>query len=127
MSDFALEQILWASRSRNEAAGVTGLLLFRHGHFVQVLEGESNAVEPIFAAIVRDTRHHAIQTVLDSRIDARRYPDWHMAFLRVSDEKMSAAIAGQGSSAQTAGLFERSNRMLLTEYAESLLGYFTPG
>ena len=56
-SDDDLRELLAKSRSNNMAAGITGMLLYHEGSFLQVLEGPSEAVEHLYARIRRDKRH----------------------------------------------------------------------
>jgi hypothetical protein len=58
-----LEQLVTGARARNKTLGVTGMLVFHDGTFLQALEGEQRAVCEIFASIRDDTRHRDV-TVL---------------------------------------------------------------
>jgi len=78
-----LESILVASRRNNAAAGITGMLLFMDGAFLQVLEGDSDAVAQTYARIRRDARHWHPQTLVDQ--DApRAFGQWSMGFERLN-------------------------------------------
>ncbi len=80
-SSTGLMDILAVSKARNAEAGVTGALMFNEQRFVQILEGEKNAVEETFGRIQRDHRHTAI-VVLSRRVEPRRhFQDWAMAFV----------------------------------------------
>lgn len=81
-----LDELLLQSRNRNAAEGVTGLLLYHQGGFVQVLEGSEHGVRRIFESIRRDRRHHDVTVVLEEPISAREFGDWHMAFQRIDSE-----------------------------------------
>jgi len=51
LPDAMLESILSASRKNNEPAGITGMVMYLEGGFLQVLEGEADQVEaPISAS-----------------------------------------------------------------------------
>lgn len=76
-----LEEILAVSRRNNAACGVTGLLLYIDGGFMQVLEGEGIAVEATFARIRADKRHWNTSLMLD-RDAPRAFVDWSMGFQR---------------------------------------------
>ena len=80
-----LAAILSAARQRNAAHGVTGLLLHADGNFMQVLEGEADDVERIYADICRDQRHSGLIKLLHSKVDERHFGNWTMAFRRKSD------------------------------------------
>jgi Sensors of blue-light using FAD len=52
-----LKKLLAGARRRNNSVGVTGMLIFHDGTFLQALEGEHRAVNEIFASIGNDPRH----------------------------------------------------------------------
>jgi FAD-dependent sensor of blue light len=81
VSDAVLEGILAASRRNNNAVGVTGILLYVEGGFMQVLEGEEAVVGEVYARIGRDKRHWNSQVLLD-RQAPRAFADWSMGFER---------------------------------------------
>ena len=75
-----LADILDTARFYNRAHQVTGLMLYRDGCFVQLLEGARAGVEVLFEAICRDPRHGAI-TILSEGVYPRRHmPAWDMGF-----------------------------------------------
>jgi Sensors of blue-light using FAD len=55
-----IERLVAGARARNKAIGVTGMLLFHDGTFLQAIEGEQRAVNEVFASIQRDARHRDI-------------------------------------------------------------------
>lgn len=71
--------ILAQSQRNNRAAGVTGLLWTDGTRFLQVLEGEPDAVEATYARIAADRRHAAIVVLQDRTVEAREFGDWSMA------------------------------------------------
>lgn len=75
-----LRTILHGSRSRNEVAGVTGMLLYHEGSFMQVLEGPPEIVDALDSRIVRDDRHRRVVKLLEWLDDERLFPDWSMGF-----------------------------------------------
>jgi hypothetical protein len=81
-----LLELLARSRAKNARLGVTGILLYRRGAFLQVLEGPRDQVEALYATISDDPRHHAVDTVLDEERDERRFPDWTMGFADVEGD-----------------------------------------
>lgn len=76
----ALLDLLSECRTKNERAGITGLLLYKDGHFLQVIEGDEDAVAELFTKIQADTRHQRVLTMLTQFIERRDFPDWSMAF-----------------------------------------------
>ena len=75
-----LVQILEIARSINRVNGVTGLLLFHGGHFLQVLEGKEEAVRETFARIREDRRHRQLEVLFESEVDEGEFADWSMGF-----------------------------------------------
>ena len=78
-------RLLSKSRARNKKLGLTGMLLYRDGYFMQVLEGEENDVMAVFADIKKDIRHHSIDVLRSEYIQHRDFPDWTMGFTDVGE------------------------------------------
>ena len=76
--------ILAHSRTKNADAGITGMLLYKDGNFMQVLEGEEQAVRDLYARIRRDPRHLGIVTLVEGERERRRFGDWSMGFQDLS-------------------------------------------
>lgn len=81
-----LLDLLEHSRENNARSEVTGILLYRHGTFLQVLEGPRDRVDALYATIARDSRHREVSTVLVEDRAGRRFPDWTMGFADVDGE-----------------------------------------
>ena len=94
MDDDELDQILSEAHERNERRGVTGMLLYRDGTFLQVLEGDADDVLYVYDLIKGDDRHHGLINVLQEPIDERSFEDWKMSFRRVEDADLKAAPEG---------------------------------
>src|SRR5579864_3373617 len=75
-----LMDLLQKSIHRNTKAGITGLLLYKEGSFMQVLEGEEKAVKALFSKISHDPRHRNIITLIQETIQKREFPEAAMAF-----------------------------------------------
>ena len=75
-----LLEILARSRTKNAEAGITGMLLYKDGNFMQVLEGEEQAVRDLYDRIRRDPRHLGIVTLVEGQRDERCFGDWSMGF-----------------------------------------------
>lgn len=93
----ALEQLLTECRRNNATADVTGMLLYRSGRFIQVLEGVADAVRGLAERIRRDPRHHDMRVLLEERVSQRRFPDWTMGY-RALREGGDAAPEGYRDS-----------------------------
>jgi FAD-dependent sensor of blue light len=85
-SDAMLTEILAASRRNNAACGVTGILLYVDGGFMQVLEGDDRAVSDTFMRIQADKRHWNTTILLD-RDAPRAFAEWSMGFERPTTDQ----------------------------------------
>lgn len=101
LSQGDLEQILSVSRDNNKASGVTGLLLYGRGSFIQVLEGEAADVDACYERITRDPRHSALLPVLREPIKNRSFANWSMGYraLKGDERGLESLIDMRDSSA----------------------------
>src|SRR3954468_5458514 len=79
-SQAELIALLATSCRNNEPVGITGMLLYRDGNFMQVLEGEESAVAAAYDRISKDRRHDGLITMLKEPIATRDFGDWSMGF-----------------------------------------------
>lgn len=91
--DDALQALLAVSRRNNAADGVSGMLLYDDGNFIQYLEGEKAAVETVFERICKDPRHAGMLVVSRGEVDKLCFADWSMGFHGVTPQDR-AAIGG---------------------------------
>lgn len=75
-----LTAILETARERNRAAQITGMLLYKDGNFMQVLEGEEATVRGLLQKICSDPRHKGVLILLAGDVAERSFPDWSMGF-----------------------------------------------
>jgi hypothetical protein len=88
LSDEELLDILKASRENNTSKDVTGLLLYKGGNFMQVLEGPDEAVEALYEKIKADPRHKDLIVLSREQISARQFPAWEMAFQNLDNPEI---------------------------------------
>jgi hypothetical protein len=70
--------IMKKSRGDNPALGITGVLCFSGGVFLQVLEGGRMAVNRLYNRIVADPRHSDVVLLAYEEIDERAFANWSM-------------------------------------------------
>jgi Sensors of blue-light using FAD len=75
-----LDDLLAHSRERNRVNGITGIMLYAGGSFMQYLEGPRSAVQDTFNRIKADRRHYGIMELIRMDIPKREYRDWSMGF-----------------------------------------------
>jgi hypothetical protein len=81
-----LRRILDSSVRHNATTKITGMLLYSHGSFMQVLEGTEAAVAEAMLRIEKDPRHHCICILSRSKVPAREFGQWSMGFRGVLAE-----------------------------------------
>lgn len=82
-----LKEFLRTTREQNHAGGLTGVLLYAGGHFIQTVEGPVATVDAALHRIERDVRHRNMEIVLREEIAARMFPDWSMGFEELTPEE----------------------------------------
>lgn len=82
--------LLAKAREKNHRLGITGLLLFKDGDFIQLLEGERPAVREVFDAIQADPRHSGVIVLLEGEAEGRLFADWSMGFRDLADPEVRA-------------------------------------
>jgi hypothetical protein len=92
-SDDDLAAVLTSSRKNNVLTHLTGMLLYREGRFLQVLEGPEVFVRGRMSTITADPRHTGVRVLLEEKIEQRRFPHWTMRYEPVSPT-MSNEIPG---------------------------------
>ena len=80
-------KIVKDSRINNEKNGLTGLLLFNSGNFMQLVEGTESAVDALYRKIEKDRRHTEVKLLLKEPITHRNFSDWTMGFKNIEKLK----------------------------------------
>lgn len=80
-----INDIVSAANVYNSRNNISGILMFRAGIFLQLLEGEKSQIEALFAKIEKDPRHSNIVRIFSIEENERLFPIWAMAFHEVSD------------------------------------------
>lgn len=99
MATNELDRILEKSRPNNLARGITGLLCYRNGVFVQVLEGGRERVSTLLGALYNDNRHTGLQLLLLEEIGERHFGNWNMGKVSI-DAVNDAALLKYSEKAE---------------------------
>lgn len=83
LEDSELEVILRVSRRNNLRDHITGMLLYKGGNIMQVLEGPEDKVLALVEKLRRDRRHFGLQILLRAHIAERQFDQWAMAFHKI--------------------------------------------
>lgn len=90
-----LAELLRISRENNAKIDVTGILLFLEGSFLQVLEGDPEAVTELYEIINLDLRHGKVILLTKREIEERGFAEWSMGYVNAT-----------GQAARLEGLFD---------------------
>lgn len=85
-----LVAILKKSKINNPVQGVTGVLCFSGGIFLQVLEGGRSAVSALYNKIVSDPRHREVILLSFEEISERSFACWSMG--QVNLQRINPAL-----------------------------------
>ena len=77
--------ILRISRVNNTRLNITGMLAYKDGNFLQILEGEHSTLSRVLEKIERDERHSGMIVLAKTHIEERLFPSWSMAFRELKD------------------------------------------
>ncbi|MGO9995427.1 MAG: BLUF domain-containing protein [Steroidobacteraceae bacterium] len=114
--------ILDRARVMNAQLNVTGILLHSEGSFFQVLEGDAEVIDSLYAKIARDKRHKNTVVIVREPIASRSFADWSMGFASVTPKDI-AGIIGANDFFQKKSCFYQLN----AGRAKKLLAAFADG
>nr|WP_315492003.1 BLUF domain-containing protein [uncultured Rhodoferax sp.] len=80
----AIDAILSQSRNYNPTCGITGILCYGGGIFLQAIEGGRMPVSELFGHIQRDVRHKDVVLLHYEEISERRFGGWTMGQVNMS-------------------------------------------
>lgn len=86
-SEQDLIDLLTVANNYNSKSGITGCLVYANNKFIQLLEGEREAVLSLFERIKRDPRHSDVTVTVEMTVNQKLFPDWGMAF-KFSDKDL---------------------------------------
>ncbi|UYZ64682.1 BLUF domain-containing protein [Hymenobacter weizhouensis] len=81
LSDAELRQLLQHWRAYNHSQGITGILLYSEGQFLQIIEGGEAEVQALFERIERNYRHVHVVKLADGPIPQRCFTEWSMGYV----------------------------------------------
>lgn len=111
-----LREILSKARAKNAENGVTGYLIFDKAYFLQILEGEEEAVGATYDRIKGDRRHARVTLVEKRAIQLRSFADWTMgAAMRSLDHQAVYLQHGIGGALEPEKLNGSKIRSLATD------------
>lgn len=92
-SEVEMRDILEVSRRNNARDKLSGLLIAAGQRFLQVIEGEGEALDQAYLRIKADPRHFAIVQLEWIKVEARSFPEWQMDYVEAA-EASGETLAG---------------------------------
>jgi hypothetical protein len=95
LTEEELRSILIASRKKNTAKNITGLLLYSEGVFIELLEGDKMEVILAYKKIEIDRDHKNLIILSTGESTGRIFPDWSMGYMadnKTAVQKMSGYV-----------------------------------
>ena len=108
--------ILRKSKADNPAAGITGLLCYSDGIFLQVLEGGRSPVNRLYNRIVADPRHTDVELLQYEEISERRFASWSMG--QVNLARLNPSLLLKYSATATLDPYSVSGAVSLALFEE---------
>ncbi|MEM6507120.1 MAG: BLUF domain-containing protein [Planctomycetota bacterium] len=89
-----LDALARQSSNNNDALGITGILLYGEGRFLQLLEGEEEAVKDLYYnKIVNDPRHEDCHVLITAPCGFHLFREWSMGRLYLQQSIASIEAA----------------------------------
>jgi Sensors of blue-light using FAD len=78
--DEALLNLVDECQLNNQKLGITGVLVYSEGNFMQVIEGAALVTQSLYERIKLDARHRGVTTVDEQHIQVCEFGGWSMAY-----------------------------------------------
>ena len=88
----AINAILAQSRLHNPESGITGILCYGGGIFLQAIEGGRMSISALYGHIQRDVRHADVVLLHYEEISERRFGGWTMGQVNLSKLNTSVVL-----------------------------------
>ena len=100
--------ILTTARKFNQLSYITGMLIYHHGFFLQIIEGEkADIINLFYSQITNDKRHHNISVFHEGYALKREFPNWQMGFYGTTGHENYSLLAITDFKNHPAGQFFR--------------------
>lgn len=85
--DAVIDNIVKVAKAGNAEHGITGVLFFHEGRFLQLLEGEEADLRTLMGKIENDNRHKDVKYLIDSDEQERSFGSWSMGEIQLGKGK----------------------------------------
>ena len=82
---FDIHKMLQKAKYFNKVKKITGLIIYHKSQFIQLIEGDKDAINSLYSSIQADKRHYDVETLLSKSSNQSLWNEWSMAFYDFSD------------------------------------------
>ncbi|MGP9544297.1 BLUF domain-containing protein [Psychrobacter sp. AOP7-B1-25] len=107
-----LSDIITVSSKHNPESQITGIISYREGQYLQVLEGPSAEVDKLMAKIASDPRHEDIWVFLDQNVTERSFKNWGVSVFDFVDQSTFFDTFIENNSALLNGFNEQHTKRI---------------
>lgn len=93
--DQVVDGIVLPTMEKNRRLNITGCLWCGRSSFFQILEGEREVVQSLYATIQGDARHHGVELIEEREIAEREFPRFAMKLIRGDEGDAIGALIRQ--------------------------------
>ena len=111
-----LVAILKKSKANNPSLGVTGVLCFSAGIFLQVIEGGRSPVSALYNKIANDPRHRDVVLLSFEEVGERSFAGWSMG--RANLSRLNPALVMKYSESTLLNPYAVSGKMSMALFNE---------
>lgn len=108
-----LEELVHHARIRNRSVGVTGMLLYENGKFLQTLEGPPEGLKLIWSAIREDKRHSHIEILSEHVVSSRLFSDWDLLLYSRAEDRPTPRQDARSEGRDLSDYVPRMTRLAL--------------
>jgi len=119
LSEAALLTLLQQARAEHQHAQLTGLLVYRDGRFLQILEGPEMPLREFFNRVAADPRHGKLEKLADGLKPRPDFQQWHMSFACTTPQRCAQLPGYLGIEQLLAVAEGTSVRHLISEFLEA--------
>jgi hypothetical protein len=113
------ESIMASARAYNMSNGVTGILCYGAGIFLQAIEGGRNEINQLYGMILKDPRHKDVVLLHYEEIEERRFGGWTMG--QVNLAKLNTSVVLKYSERPQLDPYGMSGRVSMALLEELML------
>ncbi|WP_452599807.1 BLUF domain-containing protein [Pontimicrobium sp. MEBiC01747] len=82
-----LNELFKTTIKNNTHSKISGILIYKNGNFLQIIEGEENQIDKLYTKICLDARHHGTILIIETKICDRVFDNYSTEFPIINNNK----------------------------------------